>query len=30
MLGAWLDAIGVRYRIDEQGREFIHWTADTC
>lgn len=29
MLGAWLDAIGVRYRIDEQDREFIHWTADT-
>lgn len=28
MLVSWLDAIGVRYRIDEQNREYIRWTAD--
>jgi len=27
MLVGWLDAVGVRYRIDEQDRESIRWTA---
>lgn len=28
MLISWLDFVGVRYRIDDQDREYIQWTAD--